>query len=658
MSRSTGLIPPFPSSSSSSPQQHQHQPSSSNNPFLSPAPSPSHQHQQPLSYGPRAISPAPGGAISRQSSMESMHSGRGGGGGGYGAASPMLYSTHQPLLYSGSAGQVGSMSTLGGGGGGKNGEKGDVMGYPSSPSTDPSSWGADVSSAFAEPDDYLHNPDPKRDRKTDRGGSIFTLRGLANVGCLLFLCLAMTVLFAGYPIISAYKADHPTTLGAYNLGGINSTGQVAAVIGDFGLIDKDTPQDVYTRTGFDGSAYSLAFSDEFNTDGRTFFPGDDPYWEGVDLHYWPTNDFEWYDPSAITTRNGNLVITMTQEPIHDLNFKSGMIQSWNKVCFSGGVYIEVSVSLPGNNYIGGFWPGVWTFGNLGRAGHGATTEGMWPYTYDTCDIGTLPNQTYHNGTGPDATLHSNNGESVSFLPGQRLSRCTCGNNPDHPGPKLSDGSYRGRSSPEIDLIEAQINTDHSKGEMSQSLQLAPFDAGYWPFNTSSDYTQYDSSITRWNSYRGGNLQQAVSSLTWVPDGVYQNTSQQFNTYGMEWYANTNDRDNGYVAWIASGVRSWTVHASAMAPNPATEIGQRIIPEEPMYLIMNFGMSNNFQSVAFAQLDFPNEMHVDYIRVYTKDGFGTVGCDPPDYPTANPNLTLWSDAGYSFPPNKLKLRHLY
>jgi hypothetical protein len=24
---------------------------------------------------------------------------------------------------------------------------------------------------------------------------------------------------------------------------------------------------------------------------------------------------------------------------------------------------------------------------------------------------------------------------------------------------------------------------------------------------------------------------------------------------------------------------------------------------------------------------------DYIRVFTKDGLGTVGCNPPDYPTA-------------------------
>ena len=30
------------------------------------------------------------------------------------------------------------------------------------------------------------------------------------------------------------------------------------------------------------------FSDEFETDGRTFYPGDDPYWEAVDLNYWQT----------------------------------------------------------------------------------------------------------------------------------------------------------------------------------------------------------------------------------------------------------------------------------------------------------------------------------------------------------------------------------
>jgi len=30
----------------------------------------------------------------------------------------------------------------------------------------------------------------------------------------------------------------------------------------------------------------LVFSDEFNLDGRTFYPGDDPYWGAENLHYW------------------------------------------------------------------------------------------------------------------------------------------------------------------------------------------------------------------------------------------------------------------------------------------------------------------------------------------------------------------------------------
>jgi beta-glucanase (GH16 family) len=66
---------------------------------------------------------------------------------------------------------------------------------------------------------------------------------------------------------------------------------------------------------------------------------------------------------------------MDQESIHDLNFKSAMIQSWNKLCFNKNAYFELSLSLPGTSTVGGFWPGIWTMGNLGRPGYGATTEG-------------------------------------------------------------------------------------------------------------------------------------------------------------------------------------------------------------------------------------------------------------------------------------------
>ena len=53
-----------------------------------------------------------------------------------------------------------------------------------------------------------------------------------------------------------------------------------------------------------------------------------------------------------------------------------MLQSWNKLCFTTG-YIEVRILLPGRGDHGGLWPAFWTMGNLGRAGYGASTDGIF-----------------------------------------------------------------------------------------------------------------------------------------------------------------------------------------------------------------------------------------------------------------------------------------
>lgn len=43
-------------------------------------------------------------------------------------------------------------------------------------------------------------------------------------------------------------------------------------------------------------------------------------------------------------------------------------------------------------------------------------------SYDTCDIGTLPNQTYVDGSGPPAALNTSvTNMALSYQPGQRLS---------------------------------------------------------------------------------------------------------------------------------------------------------------------------------------------------------------------------------------------
>jgi hypothetical protein len=57
--------------------------------------------------------------------------------------------------------------------------------------------------------------------------------------------------------------------------------------GNRGLIDIDTPKEAYTKPSWNGGPnMELVFSDEFNVPGRTFWPGDDPYWEAANLHYW------------------------------------------------------------------------------------------------------------------------------------------------------------------------------------------------------------------------------------------------------------------------------------------------------------------------------------------------------------------------------------
>ncbi|KAI0695135.1 beta-glucan synthesis-associated [Cytidiella melzeri] len=515
-------------------------------------------------------------------------------------------------------------------------------------SPNPNEWGANLSVDHRENDDFIHNPDPRRDHQNDQNGNVFTARGVANLGCLTLLITGILALFAGYPIISHFTKHEQSTLGGFNFGGVNASGQVAAMPGNWGLIDLDTPQEVYSKADYvNGKKWQLVFSDEFNVDGRSFYPGDDPYWEAVDLHYWQTNNLEWYDPAAITTRNGSLEITLSAKQTHGLDYQGGMVTTWNKFCFTGGL-IESSVMLPGINNVVGLWPAVWTMGNLGRAGYGASLEGMWPYTYDACDVGTVANQTL-NGLPVAATENGDpfNGGALSYLPGQKLSRCTC-NGESHPGPVHSDGTYVGRAAPEIDIFEAQV-VDKS-GSVSQSGQWGPFNAEYEWFNTTDNLIIADPSVTEFNVYMGAAFQQATSCITNTSVDAYELTGQQYAVYGFQYSPGF---DDAYISWIANDKLAWTLKAGGMAADPRVEISARPVPQEPMYIIANLGMSENFGHVDLDHLTFPATMRIDYIRVYQDPDALNYGCDPKDFPTeayintyieayTNPNLTTWRD----------------
>ncbi|KAG8781271.1 hypothetical protein FRC12_022044 [Ceratobasidium sp. 428] len=280
-------------------------------------------------------------------------------------------------------------------------------------------------------------------------------------------------------------------------------------------------------------------------------------------------------------------------------------------------------------------------GNLGRAGCGASLEGMWPYTYDSCDLGTLRNQTDPFTNLPEAAhvggTDDTKGE-LSYLPGQRLSACTCETESDgrdgqqmvHPGPRRSDKSFVGRGAPEIDIFEATVNPKTLVGEVSQSVQWAPFNAMHAWDNSPTNMIIDDSSQSFFNPFVGNEFQQTTSVLSYTAQDCYTHGAGCFTTYGFEYTPGT----DGYIQWVNDAKPSWQLRAAGMGPDSKTMIGARPVPEEPMYILANLGISEGFGSIDFEHLVFPAYMLIDYIRVYQPSNKRNVGCDPPNFPTAD------------------------
>ncbi len=237
-----------------------------------------------------------------------------------------------------------------------------------------------------ELDDDFHMPrsdDDKRLRPTIR--DFFAPNRLLSLFGLLFMLIGLCCIFILLPVLGAtgaYNYSYP-----YRSEGpedkvskvepwekVNNVKYALLQKVRTGLIDPDTPKSAMTRKSFLGEDLALVFSDEFNVPNRTFYAGDDPFWTAPDFWYGATQDLEWYDPDAVTTAGGTLTMRMDQFESHGLNYRSGMINSWNQACFKGGL-LEISVSLPGPGGASGLWPGAWTMGNLGRPGYRASTDG-------------------------------------------------------------------------------------------------------------------------------------------------------------------------------------------------------------------------------------------------------------------------------------------
>ncbi|KAJ1021165.1 hypothetical protein NDA16_003951 [Ustilago loliicola] len=432
--------------------------------------------------------------------------------------------------------------------------------------------GAMIGAADYEPeeDDWLHEPGTKHhNRSKQAANSATSMRGILNVGTLLLILACLLMLFLGYPVIIEIRKQYADGRASSSLSTTNTFTPFPMEM-KRGLIDQETPDAAYNRTS----------------------PGFNGWYSG-------TNDYEYYSPEAInTTDDGKLQISFKERLTNNLNFRSGMLQSWNKACFTGG-YMEIRAQLPGSS------------------------------------------RTWINGTGPAHATYANGAFSyqvnhkLSYLPGLRFPACTCPGE-DHPGPN----NKVARSSPELDMLEATIGA--TGGMSSQSLQVAPFDVDYFYNNRSgTDYIIHDADTTEINGYHGNELQESVSALSQIPSRAYQlSANADFVNFGVEWEPDMNGDGKGldgkmesYVTWYIDDKPTWTLKASALTGVPELDVSRRLIPREAMSIILNVGMAYNFQPPVWDELTFPGTMKIDYVRMYQRDGRpDKVSCDPPEFPT--------------------------
>jgi len=473
-----------------------------------------------------------------------------------------------------------------------------------------------------------------------------------------------------------------------------------------GFIDMDTPLDKRTTKSLvDKTVYHLVMSDEFNTPNRTFTDGHDLIWTALDKSDDDSSSAgggsqQFYNSSSVTTTEDGMMKISTKigktewsrydEVKKELKkektfYNSGMVQSWEKFCFTGGI-VEVDIILPGDPFVGGLWPAVWMLGNLGRATYLSSTNNIWPWSFDTCDRKlqhaqalSACNEQNHFGMHPKKGRGSTEIDLIEVMTGDSNGPLK-GTDPPISLPycdmtlQVAPGIKHNRpSNGALPLYESKLapgghtmllaNTWYENLEIHGNTSINPFFYG-----TYLAETKPNEPVTR------------TAKQAFQADAVgaaHQLTPAHFkkvHTFRIEWQPGPGGRIDWYskghkinstLSIEGDGLGEDWVHAYGIKDKSIKDVMGSQIPIEPSYLIFNTAISSTWgfpydvpeSCKKCYDCDDPNcacafplgfckmlretdvAMYIDSVRVYqSRDpsvhvgANHTVGCDPPEYPT--------------------------
>ena len=423
--------------------------------------------------------------------------------------------------------------------------------------------------------------------------------------------------------------------------------------------------------------FELVFSDEFNSQGREFKDGSDPRWTALDKNDYTNDALHFYSPENVQINEDGYLVIKSEAKDTDIvgfndlkqkkeqvtkHFRSAMVQSWNKFCFTGGI-IEAEVQLPGEHNIAGLWPAFWLLGNLARHTYVGSSEHIWPWSSLDC--------------------------TVKSRQSQKLSGC------DHVGHFGMD-AFLGRGAPEMDIFEVQAGSMKANNGaflkspvgqpfLSASYQVAPGlpnsrpGPGEWP-GPGQWYTGLTGGKnTSLNILFYGNYNHFMSDRSktqdYWSDAISYNLQlgpkhfNQTHVYRLEWDVPTETSD-GYLHWFVDGELVLAINGTGVKD---AGMGS-VISTEPSYIIMNTAISKqwgfphdcptdckckefdchstDWQSLCGFSYGFcdmmtqeePPEYKVNWVRVYQdpNNPLHKVGCSTPERPTrryieGHPNL---------------------